>query len=250
MCGRYAITLPPEAVRAYFAYRDTPNFPPRYNIAPTQPIPVVIADPRTKGASRRFMLARWGFLPAFAKDPKDFPLIVNARAETLAERPSFRAALARRRCLAIADGFYEWRKEGGGRSASRRPYLIRRVSGEPMAFAALYETYCDPNGSEIDTACIVTTPANRLVALLHDRMPAILEPESFPAWLDGDNVGAAEALALLRPAADNALEFVEIGTAVNLAANDNQEVQKPLAAPVGAGAITTLFDLPAASEAT
>jgi len=248
MCGRYAITLPPEAVRAYFAYADTPNFPARYNVAPTQPTPLVIADPHTGGGVRRFRLMRWGFLPAFAKDPKDFPLIINARAETLADKPSFRNALARRRGLAIADGFYEWRKEGAGR-AMRRPYLIRRASREPMAFAALYETYCDPNGSEIDTACIVTTPANRLVALLHDRMPAILAPRSFAAWLDSDAVGAAEALHLLQPAPEEALELVEIGTAVNRAANDHEDVQKPVAAPIRAGERVDLFAFAAAQPA-
>ena len=181
MCGRYAITLPPEAVRGYFAFAEHPNFPPRYNIAPTQPIPVVRADPWSAGGARHFILMRWGFLPGFVKDPKDFPLIVNARAETLAEKPSFRAALKRRRCLVIADGFYEWRKDaapGGRGRAGRRPYLVRRTSGEPMGFAGLYETWCDPTGGEIDTACIVTTAANRLVGQLHDRMPAILEPES------------------------------------------------------------------------
>jgi len=249
MCGRYAITLPPEAVRAYFAYADTPNFPARYNVAPTQPIPLVIADPHTGGTGRRFRLMRWGFLPAFAKDPKDFPLIINARAETLAEKPSFRAALARRRGLAIADGFYEWRQDGAGRGRSKRPYLIRRVSGEPMAFAALYETYCDPNGSEIDTACIVTTPANRLFALTHDRVPAILEPRSFAAWLDSDTIGAVDALALLKPAPEDALELVEIGTAVNRAANDSEDVQKPVAAPLRAGAHADLFDFAAAQPA-
>ena len=178
MCGRYAITLPPEAVRAYFAYRETPNFPPRYNIAPTQPIPVVIAEPRSAGAVRHFQLMRWGFLPGFVKDPKGFPLIINARAETMADKPSYGAALKRRRCLVIADGFYEWRKgsASGGRGEVSRPYLIRRVSGEPMGFAGLYETWCDRTGGEIDTACIITTSANSLAALVHDRMPAILDP--------------------------------------------------------------------------
>ena len=190
MCGRYAITLPPEAVRAYFAYDETPNFPPRFNIAPTQPIPIVLADPLSGGAGRHFRLVRWGFLPGFVKDPKTFPLIIHARAETLLGKASYRPALTRRRCLVIADGFYEWRKAGAGRGGSKRPYLIRRVSGEPMAFAALYETYCDPNGSEIDTACVVTTPANRLISLLHDRMPAIVEPRSFAAWLDSGRSAA------------------------------------------------------------
>ena len=242
MCGRYAITLPPEAVRAYFGYPETPNFPPRYNIAPTQPIPIVLAEPHSGGGRRHFRLVRWGFLPGFVKDPKDFPLIVNARAETLAEKPSYRAALKRRRCLVIADGFYEWRKAApvGGRAGAKRPYLIRRVGGEPIGFAGLYETWSDPTGGEIDTACIITTAANGLVGLLHDRMPAILAPEDFSAWLDVDAVEAAKARALLKPAPETALELVEIGTAVNRVANDDAGVQTPLAEPIRAAG-DTLF---------
>ena len=241
MCGRYAITLPPEAVRAYFAYSDTPNFPPRFNIAPTQPIPIVLAEPHSGGARRRFRLVRWGFLPAFVKDPKAFPLIVNARAETLAEKPSYRAALKRRRCLVIADGFYEWRKAPGGRGAAKRPYLVRRVGGEPMGLAGLYETWSDPGGGEIDTACIVTTGANALLGLLHDRAPAILAPEDFAAWLDVDGVDAGKALTLLKPAPETALEVVEIGPAINRVANDDAGVQAPVAEPVRAAEEPTLF---------
>lgn len=228
MCGRYAITLPPEAVRNYFAFVEHPDFPPRYNVAPTQPIPVVVADPPMRGGLRHFILMRWGFLPGFVKDPKDFPLIVNARAETLAERLSFRAALKRRRCVVIADGFYEWRRDAGtsgrGRPA-RRPYLVRRASGGPMGFAGLYETWSDQSGGEIDTACIVTTAANRLVGLLHDRMPAILEPDVFASWLDVEGVDAARALALVEPAREEALELVQIGPAVNRAADDDASLQ-------------------------
>ena len=244
MCGRYAITLPPEAVRAYFAFVENPNFPPRYNIAPTQPIPVVVADPWSAGGTRRFVLMRWGFLPSFVKDPKNFPLLINARAETLAEKPSYRAALRRRRCLVIADGFYEWRKDaaaGGRRQPGRRPYLVRRPTGGPMGFAGLYETWSDPSGGEIDTACIVTTAANRLLGRLHDRMPAILEPDAFAAWLDVDGVDSAKALALLKPAPDQALELVEVGPGVNRVANDDESLQQPVAAPLRAVVQETLF---------
>jgi putative SOS response-associated peptidase YedK len=238
MCGRYAITLPPEAVRSYFSYVERPNFPPRYNIAPTQPIPVVFAEPRSAGAIRHFLLARWGFLPGFVKDPKSFPLLINARAETIAAKPSFRAALIRRRCLAIADGFYEWRRESGpgaGRGSAKRPYLVRRVSREPMGLAGLYETWSDPTGGEIDTACIVTTSANRLVSVAHDRMPAILDPRDFAAWLDCDGVGAAAAIDLLKPAPESALELVEIGPAVNHVANDGESLQNPVGPAIRSG---------------
>ena len=244
MCGRYAITLPPEAVRAYFGYADTPKFPPRFNIAPTQPIPVVIDEPHSRGMRRRFQLVRWGFLPGFVKNPKDFPLLINARKETVADKASFRAALMRRRCIVIADGFYEWRKSPvAARRAPKRPYLIRRVSGEPMGFAGLFETWCDPGGGEIDTACIVTTAASRLAALVHDRMPAILEPQDFSAWLDVDGVDAPKALKLLKPAPETALELVEIGTAVNSAANDEERLQAPVAPPIRSLGERTLFDI-------
>ena len=122
MCGRYAITLPPEAMRAFFRYVEQPNFPPRYNIAPTQPVPIVRRerDPQG-GAARHFVLVRWGFLPGFVKDPKDFPLVINSRAETVAEKASFRNALKRRRCIFIADAFYEWRRPPGPRRKGAPP---------------------------------------------------------------------------------------------------------------------------------
>jgi len=233
MCGRYAITSPPEAVRAFFGFAETPNFPPRFNIAPTQPIPVVFAEPRSAGRRRHFLLMRWGFLPGFAKDPQTFPLLVNARAETLAVRPSFRAALTRRRCLIIADGFYQWR-QGGARGAPKRPYLVRPVDRGLMGFAGLYETYCDPTGGEIDTALIITTAANALMSQLHGRMPAILEREDFAAWLDVDGVDADAAARLLRPAPDSKLELIEIGPAVNRAACDDESLQSAVGAPIRA----------------
>jgi putative SOS response-associated peptidase YedK len=230
MCGRFAMTLPPEAVRAFFAYAEQPNFPPRYNIAPTQPIPIVMARAHTGGRERHFLLARWGFLPAFVKDPRDFPLLINARAETLAQKPSYRAALKRRRCLVIADGFYEWRREAAGaaKTAAKTPFLVRRVDRAPMGFAGLMETWSDPSGGEIDTACIITTAANRLMRRVHDRMPAILSPEAFSLWLDNDGVDPASATALLRPAPEPALELIPIGAAVNRTANDDAATQTPI----------------------
>jgi putative SOS response-associated peptidase YedK len=226
MCGRYAITLPPEAVRAFFAYIEQPNFPPRYNIAPTQPIPIVHAHARTRGEERHFLLARWGFLPGFVKDPKTFPLLINARGETLAEKASFRAALKRRRCLVIADGFYEWRRVS--ERGPKQPYLIRRVDREPMGFAGLYETWSDPSGGEIDTACIITVGANRLMSHVHERMPAMLARESFSMWLDVDSVEIGTAAALLRPAPEAELELVPVGTGVNKVGNDDAGVQEPV----------------------
>jgi putative SOS response-associated peptidase YedK len=167
------------------------------------------------------------------KDPRDFPLIINARAEGIEAKPSFRAAIKRRRWIAIADAYYEWRKPPEGVKAAKTPFLIRRPNRKPLAFAALGETWSDPNGGEIDTACIVTTRANEAMSAVHDRMPVILEPEDFSAWLDCDDVPVAQALTLLRPAAEAALELTPISTAVNRVANDGPELWRPqdVAAP-------------------
>lgn len=216
MCGRYALTLPPDAVRAYFGYGDQPNFPARYNVAPTQPVPVVIlAD-----GARRFMLMRWGFIPTFVKDPKTFPLLLNARAEGVAEKPSFRAAIRRRRCLFISDGFYEWRREG----KVKQPFLIRRPNRGPIAFAGLWETWSAADGGEIDTACIITCAANATMAAIHDRMPVVLEPRDFDAWLD-PHAESRDVLPLLRPAEEGILELRPISPLVNKATNEGPEVQ-------------------------
>ena len=223
MCGRFAITSPPEAVRAFFGYAEQPNFPPRYNIAPTQPIPIVSAQREAAGVTRHFHLARWGFLPGFVKDVQKFPLIINARAETLAEKPSFRAALRRRRCLVPADAWYEWRSNPRG---PKTPFLLRRADHRLMAFAGLWETYLDASGAEIDTACIVTAMANGATVAIHDRMPALIDPQDFDEWLDPDET-VAPPLALLRPAADDAIAFHAVSTAVNRATNDGPQVQSP-----------------------
>ncbi|HRK25558.1 MAG TPA: SOS response-associated peptidase [Beijerinckiaceae bacterium] len=218
MCGRYALTLPPAAVRAYFAYREQPNFPPRYNIAPTQPIALV----RRQDGARQFALARWGFLPGFVRDMREFPLILNARAEGIADKPSFRAAIRRRRCLIPADGYYEWQRAG----RFKRPFLIRRPNRGPIAFAGLWETFHSPDGSEMDTACIITTAANATIAAVHERMPVVIEPGDFDLWLDPGSSGG-DVLALLRPAPDDALELLPVSDAVNRATTEGPEVQEP-----------------------
>ena len=231
MCGRYALTSAPEAIRALFSYTETPNFPARYNIAPTQPIPIVTAERGADGGptTRHFLLARWGFLPGFVKDAREFPLIINARSETVCEKPSFRAAMKRRRCLIPADAYYEWLKLGAsGRKVERKPYLFRRKDGAPMGLAGLWETYAGPDGAEIDTACILTTAANGATVAVHDRMPAIIETRDFNAWLDCDGVRAEEAAALLKPAAEETLAFYEIGPEVNRATSEGPQLQEPL----------------------
>ncbi|HYP57829.1 MAG TPA: SOS response-associated peptidase [Beijerinckia sp.] len=227
MCGRFAVTLPPEAVRQFFRYIEQPNFPPRYNIAPTQPVPIVRGERDSSGQIiRHFALVRWGFLPSFVKDPKPFPLIFNARCESLLTKASFKNAMRRRRCLFIADAFYEWRREAKGKAG--RPFLFRRRDRAPLGLGGLWETWIGPNGEEVDTGCIITTPANGATAAIHERLPAILEPERFDLWLEQDETKADEAFVLLRPPHNDVLEFFEIGAGVNKADNDGPEIQEPV----------------------
>ena len=225
MCGRFALTETPEEVRERFFYIDRPNFPPRYNIAPTQPIGIVA---RVEGA-RRFLLVRWGLVPGWVKDPRAFSLLINARAETAAEKPAFRAAMRHRRALVPASGFYEWRKGPDGR---RQPFWIRPRAGGPIGFAALWETWASADGSEVDTAAILTTAANRTLAPIHDRMPAVIMPEHFDAWLDTVATGVAPASALLTPVPDDFFEAVPVATRVNAVVNDDAEIQTPLTEPL------------------
>jgi len=170
-------------------------------------------------------------LPAWVKDPKTFSLLVNARGESLLDKPAFRNAMRRRRCLIPADGFYDWRD-----GTPKRPYFVRAKSGAPLAFAGLWETWTGPNGEELDTATIVTTRANRMLAALHDRMPVIVAPEAFDLWLDCTKVDAATAAALIAPAAESLLECYEVSPAVNRVANDSAELIAPAAATPAAAA--------------
>jgi putative SOS response-associated peptidase YedK len=220
MCGRYTITSAPEAIRALFRYEEQPNFPPRYNVAPTQPIPIV----RLHEDRRQFALVRWGLLPSWVKDPKTFTLLINARGESVTTKPAFRAAMKRRRCLIPADGFYEWKAVGG----RKQPYFVRLKSGAPMAFAGLWENWMGPNGEELETAAIITADANRLLAPIHSRMPVIIQPEAFDLWLNCADVDATTAAALIAPASEDLLEAYEVSTAVNRTANDNPKLVEPL----------------------
>jgi putative SOS response-associated peptidase YedK len=220
MCGRYAITSAPEAIRALFRYQEQPNFPPRYNVAPTQPIPIV----RIVEGKRQFALVRWGLLPAWVKDPKAFTLVINARGESVLDKPAFRNAMKYRRCLVPADGFYEWKAAG----LRKQPYFVRPTSGAPVAFAGLWECWTGPNGEELETAAIVTTTANRALGELHARMPVVVPPEAFDLWLNCAAVDAETAAALIAPAPDSVLEAYPVSTDVNRVANDNAKLLEPL----------------------
>src|SRR5215510_10968043 len=216
MCGRYAVTSAAEAIRTLFGYAEQPEFPPRYNIAPTQPIAIV----RLVNGKRQFALVRWGLLPSWVQDPRSFSLLINARGESVMDKPAFKAAMKYRRCLVPADGFYDWKASG----TRRQPYYVRAKSGQPLAFAGLWETWIGPNGEELETAAIVTTRANRALTDIHDRMPVIVPPDAFELWLDCAHVDVETAMTLVAPAPEAALEAYEVSVAVNRTANDNPKL--------------------------
>src|ERR1700679_2466107 len=209
MCGRFVITSPPEALRRIFGYSEKPNFPPRHNIAPTQPIPVVMLE----NGIRHFCLMRWGLLPAWVKDPRKFSLLINARAETVLEKPAFKNAMKRRRCLIPADGYYEWQVSGN----RKRPHFIHRRDGAPIGLAGVAETWIGPNGEELDTVAIVTGPANVELAVLHHRVPVTISPDDFDRWLDCRSDDAETAMALLTAPEKGDFVWHEVSTRGNQA---------------------------------
>jgi len=224
MCSRYSLTSPHEAVRSYFKYRNEAVFPPRYNIAPTQPVGIVRAGEQ---GVREFHLVRWGLIPSWVKDPRAFTTLINARAETALTKPPFRAGLKYRRCLVPADGFYEWT----GAKGAKRPHLARPKHGGPFAMAGIWESWLGADGSEMDSMAILTVAANETMTPIHDRMPAILGPETFEAWLDVRQTPAEAAALLLAPAPAGLLEVIEVNPKLNNPRNDSPEVQEPAAAP-------------------
>jgi len=226
MCGRFVITSPPEALRQMFGYAEQPNFPPRHNIAPTQPIPVVMLE----NGLRHFRLMRWGLLPAWVKDPRTFTLLINARAETVLAKPAFRNAMRRRRCLIPADGYYEWQVSDG----RKRAYFIHRSDGQPFGLAGLAETWSGPNGEEIDTVAIITAAASADLTALHHRVPVSLGPADFERWLDGNSCDAETALQLLVAPASGSFAWHEVSTRVNRVAHDDAQLILPISAELEA----------------
>jgi putative SOS response-associated peptidase YedK len=225
MCSRYSLTSPHEAVRAYFGYTNVHAFPPRYNIAPTDPAAIVRRGARRE---RELVLVRWGLIPSWVRDPARFSTLINARAESLIEKPSFRGAVRHKRCLVPADGFFEWT----GPRGRKQPWLIHRAGWRldapgglpPLAFAGLYEDWLGPDGSEIDTMVIVTVAANAMLRPIHDRMPALLEPADFEAWLDCRGVPAGAAVELLKPAPEELLAATTVSARVNNPRADGPEL--------------------------
>lgn len=213
MCGRFAITLPTDAMAQLFAAAPANNLPnvPNYNVCPTTQVHVVTGDEET---GRRLVSMRWGFLPHWYKTPTDGPLLINARAETIAEKPAFRAACRERRCLVPVDGFYEWTKDKDG---NRLPWLIQSASadGETLALAGVWQRWdskAEADNGAIKTCAIVTTGANNSIGQIHHRMPVILRQKDWGLWLGEQGKGAA---ALMASAPEDALTFNRVSRKVN-----------------------------------
>ena len=222
MCGRYALTVAPEVLSALFSLEGVMELPERFNLAPSQEASVVVSA--ENGVDRALAPMRWGLVPSWAKDSKIGYRTINARSETAAEKPSFRSAFRRRRCLVPASWFYEWRREGG----EKVPYRIRRRDGRPMAFAGLWERW---KGSATEgprtTFTVLTTGANEDVADLHDRMPCLLEPPDFDRWLRTEVDDLAAAQALLAPAPAGLLELDRVSSRLNNVRNEGPDLMGP-----------------------
>ncbi len=225
MCGRFTLALPAETIRDFLGLADTPVLVPRFNIAPTQSVAVVRAEAGKE--ERRLSFLRWGLIPHWAEDPAIGSRLINARAETLAQKPAFRSAFRQRRCLIPADGFYEWRKTNG----RKQPYHIRRRDGGPLAMAGLWETWQAPDGEMISTCAIITTQAEAIVQAIHDRMPVLLPPAAFALWLDVGMSDTVRLTALLRLTASEDLVAVPVSSRVNRVECDGPDLVVPLSAP-------------------
>jgi len=221
MCGRFSLTTPVDGIRRLFGFGQIPNLPARYNIAPTQAILAVRAAAKGReGAPPDAFMVRWGLIPSWAKDPSIGARMINARAETLSEKPAFRAAFRRRRCLIPADSFYEWRSVA--QSKKKHAFRISFEDGGPFAFAGLWEDWLAPDGSEVESCTIVTTEAARPIADIHHRMPVILDPPAFGAWLSGSE---QDASAFLKPyGGERVLSAERITDRVNNVRNDGPEL--------------------------
>ena len=215
MCGRYELHTQPAALALAFGVAFPPHMRPRYNIAPMQDVPVIR---RTPDGERELVDVRWGLVPRWAKDPAIGNRMINARSETLADKPSFRTALKKHRCLIPADGFYEWKQTASG---AKQPIHIGMKDHSPFAFAGLLERWLSPAGEVLDTCTIITTQANALLSPLHDRMPVIVAPGAFDRWLDVANEDTA---ALFAPYPADAMTYYPVSTRVNSVRNDDAKL--------------------------
>lgn len=226
MCGRYTSRTPAAELASYFGVDEVvaPDLGARYNVAPTDETYAVAES----SDGRRLGTFRWGLVPFWAKDVKVGAKMINARAEGLLDKPAFRRPFERRRCIIPADGFYEWERTS---AKKKQPWYITRVDGKPMAFAGLWESWRPVKGSDegkVRSCVIITGEPNEVVARLHDRMPVMLPPEAWDAWLDPDNDDLVSLQGLLVPAPSELLELVPVSTAVNTVTNDGPELIEPI----------------------
>jgi putative SOS response-associated peptidase YedK len=223
MCGRYTLRANLNRILAEWGYEQTDEYAARYNIAPTQQIPVVVASSVSSASNGVAKLVRWGLVPLWAGDLKIGSSLINARAETVAEKPAFRSAFKRGRRLVVADGFIEWKKVGD----VKQPYFIRMQDDRPFTFAGLTERWTKGD-APVESATIITTDANPMMAGLHDRMPVILPPEARALWLDPEFTGKEKLLALLQPYADDDLIATPVSRLVNSPKTDDPRCLNPL----------------------
>jgi putative SOS response-associated peptidase YedK len=222
MCGRYRLSRRKQMIEEYFgSVSDEQEWTPRYNIAPTQPVPVIRQNSRQP--VRELSLVRWGLVPWWARDSTGAAKMINARSETAAVKPAFRDALKSRRCLIPANGFYEWRQTG----KTRQPYCFEVDRGELFAFAGLWDRWSDSGGRTLETCSILTTTSNAVTSAVHDRMPVILDPESYDLWLDPGMNGGSEVLELLKPYTARPMQCYSVSTRVNSAVNDDEACAAP-----------------------
>ena len=223
MCGRFALKAPPAEILRRFGVDAVPEMAPRYNIAPTQPILIIRHPWQQPEARREAASVKWGLLPSWAKDASMAAKLANARGETVAEKPAFRSAFRRMRCLIPADGFYEWEATPSG----KQPWFLRLKSHESLAFAGLWEHLKTPDGTPLETATIITTDANELVRPVHDRMPVILQPDDWAAWLDAQTK-AEDLKALLKPLPSDLMERYRVSRRMSNARNEGEECINPV----------------------
>ncbi len=222
MCGRFTQTASPEVIAQQFALTDPPLFTPRYNIAPSQPIAAIRIDPNT--TTRTLVMLRWGLIPSWAKDAKIGNQCINAKAETVAEKPSFRSAFKKQRCLIVATGFYEWQVRG----RVKQPMWIGLRSQHPFAFAGLWEHWTPAEGQPLETCTIITTEPNDLIAPIHSRMPVILAPTAYDQWLNPTFQHTESLKVLLRPYPRDELMVYPVSILVNNPRHDVPQCLEPV----------------------
>src|SRR6266852_9641821 len=222
MCGRFTLKTPVERLSEKFQFPKIIPLKPRYNIAPSQPVAVVRLLP--DDSDRKLAMLRWGLIPPWIKDPTSGAQPINAKSETVAEKPMFREAFKRRRCLVPADGFYEWKQEGG----RKRPVYIRMKDGEPFAFAGLWERWVGEEDEFIESCTILTTEPNDLLEPIHNRMPVILDSKDYDLWLDPDVQQPDKLRPLLRPYPPEPMTFYQVNLRVNSPKHDDQLCLEPM----------------------